>query len=102
MAKDVTETIIGEEKFGSELGSGSAFGYFLGLFGSRKLIWSEVGAGGGSIEVGLIGFRGVGAITCPVAWSSAFIATCCGGICILRCDSSRIGMIGFGGIGAVM
>lgn len=104
VAKDITKTIIGEKNFGSEFGSGSAFGYFLRLFGSRDLIRSEIGAAarGGSVEIGLIRFGGVGAVTCPVTWSSALVAACCGGICISRRNSSDVGIVGFGGIGAVM
>lgn len=100
VAKDVTDTIIGEEKFRCELGSGSAFGYFLGLFGSRELIGSiaEGGGGGrGSVEIGLIG-----AVTSPVTGSSALVAAFSDGIWDTGSGFSGIGMIGFEGLGAVM
>ncbi|KAK8605286.1 hypothetical protein V6N13_102070 [Hibiscus sabdariffa] len=86
----------------SELGSGSAFGYFLGFFGSRNLIRGKVGGGGGSVEIGLIGFSDIWAVACPVTRSAAFVATFSGRNWIVRSNSSGIGMVGFGGVGAVM
>ena len=61
VAKGVTDTVIGEEEFRGELGSGS--GNFLGLFGSRKLIRSEIGGRRGSVEIRLTGFTEIGAVT---------------------------------------